>query len=43
LAELRIHKRRALLEATVAELETVKRMVTQGRLNLERAVTPCAA
>jgi transposase len=32
LAELRIHKRRALLEATVAELETVKRMVTQGRL-----------
>jgi hypothetical protein len=32
LAELRTHKRRALLEATVAELETVKRMVTQGRL-----------
>jgi transposase len=32
LAERRIHKRRALLEATVAELETVKRMVTQGRL-----------
>jgi transposase len=32
LAELRTHKRRALLDATVAELETVKRMVTNGRL-----------
>lgn len=32
LAALRAHKRRALLEATVAELETVKRMVEQGRL-----------
>jgi hypothetical protein len=32
LAALRTHKRRALLEATVAELETVKRMVEQGRL-----------
>lgn len=32
LAELRTDKRRALLDATVAELETVKRMVTNGRL-----------
>jgi len=32
LAALRAHKRRSLLEATVAELETVKRMVAQGRL-----------
>jgi transposase len=32
LAALRTRKRRCLLEATVEELETVKRMVTQGRL-----------
>ncbi len=32
LAELRTRKRRALLGATVAELEAVKRMVTRGRL-----------
>lgn len=32
LAELRTHKRRCLLEATVEALETVKRMVTHGRL-----------
>ena len=32
LAALRAHKRRSLLEATVAEVETVKRMVAQGRL-----------
>ena len=32
LAELRTRKRRALLGATVAELEAVKRMVTHGRL-----------
>ena len=32
LAALRTHKRRALLGATVAELEAVKRMVTHGRL-----------